>query len=231
MRYSREYRKREKRLPCTREIVFNYMLDVYLPILSILEGRRTNGDKRKLYLNITHRYLYYLRYSGEKKLIDFERKYLSEGSFQNFIGSALNLKINRGDMFRDIKKLLIYYAVTKAEGEKQVEDFYRVVNTYHGTDNFRTVHNLRESLISAMEKDHKINWVVDILQKDLEALAGREEVIVNYNTKRVLKYVKGIWKNYSLIDYYATLIPLDFKWEEGNIEKTALEYMKRDFRY
>jgi len=82
-----------------------------------------------------------------------------------------------------------------------------------------------------MERDPKVNWVVDILQRDLEILSQRREVIINYNTKRVLKYVKGIWKNYSLIDYYATLIPLDFKEGERNIGETALEYMKRDFRY
>ena len=231
VRYSREYRKREKGILTTREIVFNYMLDVYHPILAILENRRSDEDKRKMYLNISHRYLYYLRYSGEKRLVDFERRYLSEGSFSNFIGSAFNLKVNRGDMFRDIKKLLIYYAPTKAAGEKQVEDFYRVTGAYHGTDSFKTIHNLRESLISSMERDPKVNWVVDILQRDLEILSQRREVIINYNTKRVLKYVKGIWKNYSLIDYYATLIPLDFKEGERNIGETALEYMKRDFRY
>ncbi len=231
VRYSREYRKREKRVLGTREIVFSYMLDVYLPILSILEGRGNDEDKRRMYLSISHRYLYYLRYSGEKRLVDFERRYLSEGSLSTFIGSAFNLKVNRGDMFRDIKKLLIYYAPTKAVGEKQVEDFYRVVETYHGTHSFKTIHNLRESLISTMERDPKVNWVRDILQRDLEILSQKREVVINYNTKRVLKYVKGIWRNYSLIDYYATLIPLDFKEGERNIGETALEYMKRDFRY
>ncbi len=231
VRYSREYRKREKEILAPKEIVFNYMLDVYLPILSILENRRSDEKKREDYLNISHRYLYYLRYGGEMRLIDFERRYLSEGSYTTFIGGAFNLKVNRGDMFRDIKKLLIYYAPTKSQGEKQVEDFYRVVERYHGTDSFKTIHNLRESLITTMERDPKVNWVVDILQRDLEILSQRKEVIVNYNTKRVLKYVKGIWKNYSLIDYYANLIPLDIKEGRGNIEKTALEYMKRDFRY
>lgn len=231
VRYSREYRKIHKRMLTTHEIVLNYMLDVYLPILSIIEDRREDEDKERLYLDISHRYLYYLRYNGEKKLIDFERKYLSEGSFQNFIGSALKLKVKKGDMFRDIKKLLIYYAPTKEEGEKQVDDFYSVVNRYNGTDNFSTIHNLRESLIATMEEDYNTNWVRDVLQKDLEALVQKEDFLINYNTKRVFNYVKGRWKSYSLIDYYATVIPLDFKRKEGNIEEATLEYMKRDFRY
>lgn len=231
VRYSRQYRNKNRRLMTSQETVFNYIIDVYLPIYSILEEKKNPEEKRKLYMDISHRYLYYLRYNGEERFVDFERKYLREGSFQNFIGSAFNFRITKGDMFRDIKKLLTYYASTKAEGEKWLDEFYQIVERYNGTENFRTIYNLRESLISTMERDYNTNWVRDVLQKDLEELAAREEVIVNYNTKRVFKYVKGIWEKYSLIDYYATIIPLDTKNEYKSVVDAALEYMKRDFRY
>lgn len=235
VKYSREYRKREKRLLSNQEIVYKYVLDVYLPILSILEKRKIEGSREDYYLDISHRYLYYLRYAGELRLIEFERKYISEGdtSISSFISNTFSRRSDRGDMFRDIKKLLIYYSATKAEGEKQVDKFYEVINKYEGSDNFRAIHRLRESLINTMEEDYETDWVTDVLKKDLEALASRREIIINYNTKRVFKYVKGIWENYTLLDYYTVLIPLNIKkeGEERNIVETALEYMKRDFRY
>ena len=233
IKYSREYRKREGRLLTNQEIIYKYLLDVYLPITSILKSRKVEEEREEYYLDRSHKYLYYLRYAGELKFIDFERRYISHGEagISTLIASAFNRKRNKGDMFRDIKKLLIYYSPTKEAGEKQVEKFYEVIEKYGGSDNYRAIHRLRESLIGTMEEEYEIDWVTDILQKDLEALSKRQEIIINYNTKRVFKYVKGVWDKYTLIDYYTAFIPLNIKREEGGIVETALEYMKRDFRY
>ena len=46
---------------------------MYLPILSVLETKKIDEGSKEYYLDMSHRYLYYLRYVGELKLIDFEK--------------------------------------------------------------------------------------------------------------------------------------------------------------
>lgn len=227
IRYSREYRRIYGAYISESEIIMRYMVDIYLPISELLEGRKGPIED---YLDISHRYMYYVRYGGEKNLVDFEKKYV-EGEGGNFLLETLNFRGNKSDIFRDIKGLIIYYASTKSSGEKQVDEFYKIVNQYGGTHNFSTIKNLKESLIQTMEQDQVVDWVEDVLRKDLEELSNNKEILINYNTKRIFKLVKGHWRRYSVIDYYASIIPLDIIRKNKSIVDVGKEYMKRDFRY
>lgn len=230
IRYSRYYRKKYKRLLTTLEIVFSYILDIFIPAMQLIKEMGVKKEEvKERYFNLTQSYLYYVRYGGDAGIKEFEKKYLKRENTQ-FNLMSLMIPRKEGDIFRDIKKLISYYAVTSHEGLEEISRFYDIIEKYGGTESYGTVSAIRDYMINVCETaDTEISFVKDYFEKQLLELSKDKEIRVNYNTKRILNCIKGVWGKYTFIDYYAQLIKL--KQEGEDILEAGKKSFTAGYRY
>jgi hypothetical protein len=218
VRYSRSYRKKYGKILTPLEIVYSYILDIFIPVISILKERNIREEEeQEKYFSLTQSYLYYRRYGGELGIIEFEKKYLRKEETQFSFSWLMKGKEEQGDIFRDIKKLISYYSPTNSEGKKEIERFYDLINKYGSTENYQTVNLLKSKMIDYYESglEHG-NFVEDILKEELLKFSKDPDIKVEYNALRILNLVRGAWEKYTFIDYYAHIL------QERKEERKAL---------
>ena len=218
VRFSRLYRKKYGRILTPLEIVYSYILDIFLPVTQILRERNVREEEEQdRYFALTQSYLYYKRYGGELGIIEYEKKYLKKEENQFSFNWLMKGKEEQGDIFRDIKKLLSYYSSTNIEGKKEIERFYDLINKYGGTENYQTVNLLKNRMINYYENtlEHG-NYVEDILKEELLKFAKDPDIRIEYNALRILNLVRGVWEKYTFIDYYVHIL------QEKKEERKAL---------
>lgn len=207
VRFSRYYRKKHRRLLTPLEIVYSYILDIFLPTFQITkEMGLKKEEERERYFTMTQGFLYYARYGGDLGIKEFEKRYLKRENTQFNLMWIITGK-EEGDIFRDIKKLLSYYAVTNSEGVKEIGRFHNLIDEYGSTENFQTVNQIREHMIKHYEnEENPKNFVRDVLKEELYSLSRDRETRIEYNTLRILNIIRGAWGKYTFIDYYAYLL-------------------------
>lgn len=186
IRYSRYYRKKADKLLTRKELVYSYILDVYLPIFIMFQENELEKNRNEQYLKISQSYLYYTRYGGEDNLREFIEKNIvnkEEYKIGDFILSK-NIKLD--------------YNL-----DKELENYW-ILKEYGGTQNYETIYRLKEYIkflnLKTLEEINKK------FEKDIEKLIKNREILIQYNNSRVLNVIKGKWEDYTFIDYYATLI-------------------------
>lgn len=233
VRFSRYYRKKYNRLLTNLEIVLSYILDIFIPANQLINERGfKEAEAEERYFTITQSYLYYIRYGGTENLREFVKNYMQnseENSFRNLIFNGMK-KEESGDIFRDIKQLILYYSNSSFEGKQDIDDFEKIMNRYDGTERYETATILKRYLIQVKEREnYHGNFVEDILKKELEYLTSNKEIKIIYNNKRVLNVIKGAWKRYTFIDYYTYI--LKYKEENETIEDVIDRMNKLMYRY
>ncbi|MGL6066323.1 MAG: hypothetical protein ACRC0R_04525 [Cetobacterium sp.] len=186
MRYSRYYRKKAGKLLTRKELIYSYLLDIYLPIFVMFEENKIEKDINKQYLKLSQSYQYYIRYGG----ID---------DFTNFLEK--NILDKEEYRIRDLvltKNIKFDYTL---EGEMENCNFLK---KYGGTHNYETLFRLKEytkylNLHDSESKNKKF-------KEDIEKLIKNREILVQYNNARILNVIKGKWEEYTFVDYYATLV-------------------------
>lgn len=186
IRYSRYYRKKADKLLTRKELVYSYILDVYLPIFIMFQENELEKNRNEQYLKISQSYLYYTRYGGKDNLREFIEKNIvnkEEYKIGDFILSK-NIKLD--------------YNL-----DKELENYW-ILKEYGGTQNYETIYRLKEYIkflnLKTLEEINKK------FEKDIEKLIKNREILIQYNNSRVLNVIKGKWEDYTFIDYYAILI-------------------------
>lgn len=186
IRYSRYYRKKADKLLTKKELVYSYILDVYLPIFIMFQENELEKNRNEQYLKISQSYLYYTRYGGKDNLREFIEKNIvnkEEYKIGDFILSK-NIKLD--------------YNL-----DKELEN-YLVLKEYGGTQNYETIYRLKEYIkflnLKTLEEINKK------FKEDIEKLTKNREILIQYNNSRILNVIKGKWEDYTFIDYYVTLI-------------------------
>lgn len=186
IRYSRYYRKKADKLLTKKELVYSYILDVYLPIFIMFQENELEKNRNEQYLKISQSYLYYTRYGGKDNLREFIEKNIvnkEEYKIGDFILSK-NIKLD--------------YNL-----DKELENYW-ILKEYGGTQNYETIYRLKEYIkflnLKTLEEINKK------FKEDIEKLIKNREILIQYNNNRVLNVIKGKWEDYTFIDYYATLI-------------------------
>lgn len=186
IRYSRYYRKEANKLLTKKELVYSYILDIYLPIFIMFQENELEKNRDMQYLKISQSYLYYTRYGGRDSLRAFiEKNIINKEEYK--IGDFILSKNVRLDYNLD----------------KELENYW-ILREYGGTQNYETIYHLKEYIkfldLKTLEEINKK------FKEDIEKLIKNREILIQYNNNRVLTVVKGKWEEYTFIDYYATLI-------------------------
>lgn len=186
IRYSRYYRKKADKLLTKKELVYSYILDVYLPIFIMFQENELEKNRNERYLKISQSYLYYTRYGGEDNLREFIEKNIvnkEEYKIGDFILSK-NIKLD--------------YNL-----DKELENYW-ILKEYGGTQNYETIYRLKEYIkflnLKTLEEINKK------FKEDIKKLTKNREILIQYNNSRILNVIKGKWEDYTFVDYYATLI-------------------------
>lgn len=186
IRYSRYYRKKEGKLLTKKELIYSYILDIYLPIFIMFQENELEKNRNKQYLKISQSYLYYTRYGGVDNLREFIEK--------NIVNKE-EYKIGDFTLSKNIK---LNYNL-----DKELENYWSLKD-YGGTQNYETIYRLKEYIkflnIKTLEEINKK------FKEDIEKLIKNREILIQYNNSRVLNVVKGKWEQYTFVDYYGTLI-------------------------
>lgn len=186
IRYSRYYRKKEGKLLTKKELIYSYILDIYLPIFIMFQENELEKNRNKQYLKISQSYLYYTRYGGLDNLREFIEK--------NIVNKE-EYKIGDFTLSKNIK---LNYNL-----DKELENYWSLKD-YGGTQNYETIYRLKEYIkflnIKTLEEINKK------FKEDIEKLIKNREILIQYNNSRVLNVVKGKWEQYTFIDYYGTLV-------------------------
>lgn len=186
IRYSRYYRKKSNTLLTKKELVFSYLLDIYLPIFFMFHENGIEKDLENQYMKISQSYLYYSRYGGKDNLKDFmETNILNKEGYKigNFILSEnITLEYNLNNKLAN----------------------YTILKNYGGTQNYKTVHKLKEYVKSLNLKTYKDKNLK--FKNDIEELIKNREVLIQYNNSRILNLIRGKWEHYTFVDYYANLL-------------------------
>lgn len=186
IRYSRYYRKKANKLLTRKELVYSYLLDIFLPIFILFQENGIEDDLNKQYLKISQSYLYYTRYGGEDNLRVFLQK------------NILNKEEYKIGDFILSKNIKLDYNL-----DKEMENF-SILKEYGGTQNYETIYRLKEyikflKIEDSEEKNKKF-------KDDIEKILKNREILVQYNNNRVLNFIKGKWEQYTFVDYYGTLV-------------------------
>ncbi|MGL5703013.1 MAG: hypothetical protein ACRCW5_07735, partial [Cetobacterium sp.] len=186
IRYSRYYRKKANKLLTRKELVYSYLLDIFLPIFILFQENGIEDDLNKQYLKISQSYLYYTRYGGEDNLRVFLQK------------NILNKEEYKIGDFILSKNIKLDYNL-----DKEMENF-SILKEYGGTQNYETIYRLKEyikflKIEDSEEKNKKF-------KDDIEKILKNREILVQYNNNRVLNLIKGKWEQYTFVDYYGTLV-------------------------
>lgn len=186
IRYSRYYRKKEDKLLTKKELIYSYILDIYLPIFIMFQENELEKNRNKQYLKISQSYLYYTRYGGLDNLREFIEK--------NIVNKE-EYKIGDFTLSKNIK---LDYNL-----DKELESYWSLKD-YGGTQNYETIYRLKEYIkflnIKTLEEINKK------FKEDIEKLIKNREILIQYNNSRVLNVIKGKWEQYTFIDYYGTLV-------------------------
>ncbi|WP_291945011.1 hypothetical protein [Cetobacterium sp.] len=186
IRYSRYYRKKEGKLLTKKELIYSYILDIYLPIFIMFQENELEKNRNKQYLKISQSYLYYTRYGGLDNLREFIEK--------NIVNKE-EYKIGDFTLSKNIK---LNYNL-----DKELENYWSLKD-HGGTQNYETIYRLKEYIkflnIKTLEEINKK------FKEDIEKLIKNREILIQYNNSRVLNVVKGKWEQYTFIDYYGTLV-------------------------
>ncbi|MHA4989931.1 hypothetical protein [Cetobacterium somerae] len=186
IRYSRYYRKKEGKLLTKKELIYSYILDIYLPIFIMFQENELEKNRNKQYLKISQSYLYYTRYGGLDNLREFIEK--------NIVNKE-EYKIGDFTLSKNIK---LNYNL-----DKELENYWSLKD-YGGTQNYETIYRLKEYIkflnIKTLEEINKK------FKEDIEKLIKNREILIQYNNSRVLNIVKGKWEQYTFVDYYGTLV-------------------------
>ncbi|MGL4803386.1 MAG: hypothetical protein ACRC18_14070, partial [Cetobacterium sp.] len=186
IRYSRYYRKKEGKLLTKKELIYSYILDIYLPIFIMFQENELEKNRNKQYLKISQSYLYYTRYGGLDNLREFIEK--------NIVNKE-EYKIGDFTLSKNIK---LNYNL-----DKELENYWSLKDC-GGTQNYETIYRLKEYIkflnIKTLEEINKK------FKEDIEKLIKNREILIQYNNSRVLNVVKGKWEQYTFIDYYGTLV-------------------------
>lgn len=186
IRYSRYYRKKAEKLLTKKELIYSYILDIYLPIFIMFQENEVDKNKNQQYLKISQSYLYYTRYGGNDSLREFIAK------------NILNKDEYKIGDFILSKNITFDYNL-----DKELENYW-VLKNYGGTQNYETIYHLKEyTKFLNLKKldDENIKF-----QEDIEKLIKNKEILIQYNNNRVLNVIRGKWEQYTFVDYYATLI-------------------------
>ncbi|MDX8336040.1 MULTISPECIES: hypothetical protein [Cetobacterium] len=186
VRYSRYYRKKENRLLTVKELIYSYLLDIYLPIFVVFQENEIEKNLDKQYLKISQSYLYYTRYGGKDDMRKFiEKNILNKEEYK--IGELILSK-----------NITLDYNL-----DKELENYW-ILKNYGGTQNYETIYKLKGyskylNLNTLDEQNNKF-------KEDIEKLIKNREILVQYNNKRVLNVIKGKWEEYTFVDYYSSMI-------------------------
>ena len=186
IRYSRYYRKKSNKLLTKRELIYSYILDIYLPIFVMFQESEVEKNRNQQYLKISQSYLYYTRYGGTDNLREFiEKNILNKDEYK--IGD-----------FTLTKNITFNYNL-----DKELENYW-ILKNYGGTQNYETIYHLKEyakflNLNTLQDENKKF-------QEDIEKLIKNREILIQYNNNRILNVIRGKWEQYTFVDYYGTLV-------------------------
>lgn len=228
--YSILYKKRIERESSFSEIIANYIVEIYIPIMYILKENKTDEEKiEKLYYGIQNRYNYLIEYKKEAAMKEAEELYFdSEDKIYNkasswfFIKIGNSLKTNKAieNMINDFEKEI-----------KEKSLFREILEKYGPIGKYTTIINIKKIIKFYEDINKKTNWIKDIFLQEIEKIKSQEEIVIYYKTKKIIEILSNEDSIFSLLDFYVEI--LDYSMYLGkdmfyvDIIDLAFEYKNR----
>lgn len=187
------------------DIVANYILDVFIPIvesisMSNIDKNELNKNYINIYDGIYEKYTYLFDYNQNITI------YKAAEAYFNYEG-AVYFKINDWFGIKYInnkkRKELLLKNINKLD--KEWQDFYmELMEKYGEFSKFDTLFKIQELMKKYIE-EFSVEEAKNKVKNDLEKLINQQEINVFYKTKRGLIELKQN-ENYSLVDFYIDIM-------------------------
>ncbi len=203
--YSILYGKRVKRESTCPEIVANYILEIFIPIVSIiLEQKFSDAEIKERYFGIQDRYMYLVDYKKSAKMQEAADLYFSSADkIYHKVNSWFLLKLgNNLNTNKAIEDMITNF-------EKELNDkisFRSIIEKYGLIGKYTTIINLKKSKKTYEDLTNNSRWLKDKFIKDIEKLLQQEEIMIYYKTEKVMEALGNRGNKFSVIDFYADIL-------------------------
>ncbi len=233
--YSLFYKKYENEEPGYMEIVANYIIEIYLPIIDIIEAKKHESEWQKkeikdIYFGIQGKYNYLKEYKIDTVMEDAAGLYFkSENKKEQKIHDWFLLKFSNTPK----SELLIDYMLGKFRMQiKNKEILEEIINKYGKPKKYGSIFKLQKAKENFEQHvDEKLDWLRDRVKMDLEKIVQQEEIMTFFKTQSVMEKLKEDDEELSLIDFYADIVAygnyLGKDLSYCDIIDLALEYRNR----
>jgi hypothetical protein len=229
--YALIYKKFEHNEPGYLEIVANYIIDIYIPIMEIIDQEESHKDDiREVYYGIQGRYNYLLEYKKDVTMEEAAGLYFkSNGKKDQKIHDWFLLKFSNSSK----SEVLIDYMIGKFRMHSRNKDVLdEILEKYGKPKKYGTVFKLEKAKENFEINSKNHNWLQDRVKPDLERLGKQEDMMTYFKTQSVMESLKEEENDgFSLIDFYADIVAygnyLGKELAYIDIIDLALEYRNR----
>lgn len=204
--YALIYKKFEQNEPGYLEIVANYIIDIYIPIMEIIDQEESHKDNiRDIYYGIQGRYNYLLEYKKDVTMEEAAGLYFkSNGKKDQKIHDWFLLKFSNSSK----SEVLIDYMIGKFRMQSKNKDVLdELLEKYGKPKKYGTVFKLEKAKDNFEANSKNNDWLQDRVKTDLERLACQEDMMTYFKTQSVMESLKEEENHgFSLIDFYADIV-------------------------
>jgi hypothetical protein len=201
--YSILYTKRVQREINCPEVVANYILEIFIPIASIIIEQKINEIGSK-YFGIQDRYMYLVDYKKLATMKEASDLYFSSGDkIYHKVNSWFLLKIgNNLSTNKAIEDMITNFEKTLDEKTS----FRNTVEKYGSIGKYTTIINLEKAKKIYEELTNDSQWLKNKFVVDIEKLLQQEEIMIYYKTEKVMEALGNRGSKFSVVDFYADIL-------------------------
>jgi hypothetical protein len=187
------------------EIVANYLLDIYIPVVDIMTKRDVaDKDFEEEYYGVQGRFNFLREYKPDLTIYEAADSYFREESKKY-------QKIHDWFLFKfnDTPKseILIDYVVGKFELKLSDKNFFKkLLEKYGKPNNYATIFRLEKFMDDYNKYNSEKEWLKEKVAVDLEKLSSSNDIRAYFMTKNIIDTVKADKVELNIIDYYAEII-------------------------
>lgn len=233
--FSLFYKKHENVEPRFMEIVSGYILEIYIPIVEIIENKLEEKEIseesiRDIYYGIQGKYNYLQEYKKDSIMEEAAGLYFkAESKKEQKLHDWFLLKFSNTPK----SELLIDYMIGKFRMQiKNKSELDEILAKYGKPKKYGSIFKLEKAKENFEEHSGNRDWLEDRVRSDLENIAAQEEIMTFFKTQSIMESLKeGEEDGLSLIDFYADIVAYGNYLEKDlsyvDIIDLALEYKNR----
>jgi len=200
-RYNSLYRTLYSKELSSMEVVLNYIIDVYLPLIKSIEAKEIPQEEvTNTYFMLSKRYASFLKFGDEISFDELFAMSVDEEIpvFQEWLSRSIyGLNEYKTDIFKNLREDIL-----KNDVEKEL--FNELLSRYERTYSYKTVYRLIKFSMEYESLGGK-DWL-EKLSKDLERLSNSKELMIPFNNRVTMDFIKEVADPYTILDYYTDIV-------------------------